>query len=45
VWRGEAAGQRYEDGAFYLTGGKEQIFVDPTKVKPSSPQLTEWPEM
>jgi hypothetical protein len=45
VWRGEAAGQRYEDGAFYLSGGKEQIFVDPTKVNPSPPKLTEWPEM
>lgn len=40
VWRGEAAGQEYKDGAFHLPGGKEQIFVDPKDVTPTPPTVS-----
>ncbi|RMG54540.1 MAG: hypothetical protein D6717_09415, partial [Gammaproteobacteria bacterium] len=49
VWKGPAAGQRYEsvDGSdFYLPGGKDQIYLDRTSLDASKlqPKLTNWPE-
>lgn len=45
VWRGTTAGQEYRENkgkAFYLEGGKEQIFISPNTVTPSPKKLTPW---
>ncbi|MFO7786315.1 MAG: hypothetical protein R6W87_00885 [Halospina sp.] len=44
VWEGPAAGQEYQDGRFYLKGGKKQLFITPGETEPGAPKLTNWPE-